>query len=254
MWTQCESLAGTPLSARAACEQNGSVEVNSVRDQIGSQLQNNKLIVIAEMLAIALFPVFLALVQLSRTILPLILLGWLSLWLRHTNWKEVGLRRPARRLQLILAGIGIALAGAFLSEKTISSLLLRLTAETQPQVAELALLRSNLLYFLVLLIGIWLLAALGEELVYRGYVLNRLIDLFGRSKVGWGIGLVVSSLMFSLGHGIFDRAVIIGGFLIGLIEGGLYLASRQNLWLSIVFHGTWDTIFLTLAFLGLSWR
>jgi membrane protease YdiL (CAAX protease family) len=130
--------------------------------------------------------------------------------------------------------------------------------ETQPQAGGLATLRDtlrgNLFYFLLLLFGVWLLAAIGEELVYRGYVLNRLVDLVGRSKVGWGVGLIVSSLMFSLGHGIFDWAVIIGSFLIGLIEGGLYLASRHNLWLSIVFHGTWDTIFLILFFLGVSWR
>jgi membrane protease YdiL (CAAX protease family) len=228
--------------------------LSSVRDQIGSLLQNNKLIVITEILAVALFPLFLALVQLPRTIIPLLLLGWLSLWLRHTSWKEVGLRRPASWLQVVLIGSGIAIAGVYLSEKAISPLLLRLTGETQPQVVELTSLRGNLFYFLFLLIGIWLLAAIGEELVYRGYVLNRLVDLFGRGKVRWGIGLIVSSLMFSLGHGIFNRAAIIGGFLIGLIEGGLYLASRRNLWLSIVFHGTWDTIFLILFFLGLSWR
>jgi membrane protease YdiL (CAAX protease family) len=146
----------------------------------------------------------------------------------------------------------MAVAGVYLSEKAIAPLLLQLTGETQPQVTELAALRGNLLYFLFLLIGIWLLAAIGEESVYRGYVLNRLVDLLGHGKVGWGIGLVVSSFMFSIGHGLFSRFVILGGFLMGLIEGGLYLASRRNLWLSIVFHGTWDTMFLILSFLGLS--
>lgn len=224
-----------------------------VRDRIGGPLQTNKLVIVPEILAVASFPLFLALVQVSRTIVPLFLLGWLSLWLRHKSWKDMGLCRPASWPQVVLVGSGIAVAGAYLSEKAISPLLLRLTGETQPQVAELAP-PGNLFYFLFLLIGIWLLAAIGEELVYRGYVLNRLVDLFGRGKAGWGIGLVVSSLMFSLGHGIFNQAVIIGGFLIGLIEGGLYLASRRNLWVSIIFHGTWDTIFLILFFLGISWR
>lgn len=229
-------------------------QLSPLHDRIGSLIQTNKPIIVVEMLATTLFPLLLALAQLSRTIIPLFLLGWLSLWLRHKSWWEIGLRRPTRWPQVILIGSGIAGAGAYLSEKVISPLLLHLTGETQPQAIELASLRGNLFYFLFLLIGIWLLAAVGEELVYRGYVLNRLVDLFGRGKVGWGMGLIVSSLMFSLGHGIFNRAVIIGGFLIGLIEGGLYLASRRNLWLSIVFHGTWDTIFLILFFLGLSWR
>jgi membrane protease YdiL (CAAX protease family) len=228
--------------------------LSAVRDQIGSSIQNNKLIIVVEISVVALFPLVLAILQVSRTIIPLLLLGWLSLWLRHKSWKEMGLRRPASWPRVVFMGSGIALAGAYLSEKAVSPLLLRLTGETQYQMAELAPLRGNLFYFLFLLAGIWLLAAIGEELVYRGFVLNRLVDLLGRGKVGWGIGLVVSSLMFSLGHGVFNPAVIIGGILLGLIEGGLYLASRRNLWLPIVFHGTWDTIFLTLLCLGLSWR
>jgi membrane protease YdiL (CAAX protease family) len=168
------------------------------------------------------------------------------------NWKKMGLRRPASWPQVFLAGTGSAVAGALLSEKVISPLLLHLTGETQPRVVAPASLRGNLFYFLILLMGIWLLAALGEELVYRGYVLNRLADLFGHGKVGWGIGLIASSLMFGLGHGIGNRAFIIGSFLVGLLEGGLYLACRRNLWPSIIFHGIWDTIFLILFFLGLS--
>jgi membrane protease YdiL (CAAX protease family) len=228
--------------------------LSSARDQIASLLHKNRLIIAAEILAVALFPLFLALVQLPQTVVPLLLLGWLSLWLRHMSWKKVGLRRPASWPRVILAGIGGAVASAFLSEKAISPLLLRLTGETQPQVVEAALLWGNPFYFLILLMGIWLLAALGEELVYRGYILNRLVDLFGHGKVGWGIGLIASSLMFGFGHGIGNRAFIIGGFLVSLLEGGLYLVSRRNLWPSIVFHGTWDTIFLILFFLGLSWR
>ncbi|HET7087957.1 MAG TPA: hypothetical protein VFL17_04845, partial [Anaerolineae bacterium] len=137
-------------------------------------LQNNKLIIVVEILAVAFFPLVLALVQVSRTIIPLLLVGWLSLWLRRKSWKEIGFHRPPSWPKVVLIGGGIAVAGVCLSEKAISPFLLRLTGETQPQVAEFVLLRGNAFYFLFLLIGIWLLAAIGEELVYRGYVLNRL--------------------------------------------------------------------------------
>ena len=228
--------------------------LSSVRAEFGRSIASNRWAIVVEMLAVTLLPVSLTLLQASRTIIPLFVLGWLSLWLRHKRWKDVGLYRPTRWPQVTLAGSGMAVAGVYLSKKAIAPLLLQRTGETQPPVIELVSLPGNLVYFLLLLIGIWLLAAIGEEAVYRGYVLNRLVDLLGHGKVGWGIGLVVSSIMFSMGHGLFSRSVILGGSLIGLIEGGLYLASRRNLWLSIVFHGTWDTVFLVLHFLGLSWR
>lgn len=224
----------------------------SMRAQLGSFIQGNKLIIGGEILAIALFPLVLTFLQLPRTIVPLFLLGWLSLWLRRKNWKEMGLCRPPSWLLVILIGGGIAVIGVFL-EKAILPILLRLTGETQPQAIILAPHPGNLFYFLFLLIGVWLLAAIGEELVYRGYLLNRLIDLFGQSKARWGIGLIVGSLAFSLSHGISNRASIIGVFLIGLTEGGLYLVNRRNLWLSIVFHGIWYTSFLALFFLGVTW-
>jgi membrane protease YdiL (CAAX protease family) len=222
--------------------------------QLARRLQGNKPIIILEMAVVALLPLSLTLVQLPKTIIPLLPLAWLSLRLRHTGWKEVGLRRPASWLPTILAGVGLALAGVFLSERVAAPLLFRLTGQSPPQTIEQTLLPGSLLYFLVLLIGIWLLAALGEEMVYRGYVLNRLADFFGQNTLGWRTGLIASSLMFSLGHGLNNLALLPGIFLLGLLEGGLYLGSQRNLWLSIVFHGTWDTVFLAMAFLGLSWR
>jgi hypothetical protein len=50
--------------------------LSSVRDQIESLLQKNRLVIGAEILAVALFPLFLVLVQLPQTIVPLLLLGW----------------------------------------------------------------------------------------------------------------------------------------------------------------------------------
>ncbi|PYU02494.1 MAG: hypothetical protein DMG34_16210, partial [Acidobacteria bacterium] len=35
----------------------------------------------------------------------------------------------------------------------------------------------------------WLLGALGEELVYRGYLMNRVAGSFRNSSVAWTVGL-----------------------------------------------------------------
>jgi membrane protease YdiL (CAAX protease family) len=166
------------------------------------------------------------------------------------TWKEVGLRRAGHGWLVVLNGSILAVSGIYLSEKIISPLLRQLTGGSPARPAEWALLQNNLPYFLFLLAGIWLLAATGEELVYRGYVLNRLTDLFGSRPAGWGMGLLASALLFGLGHGL-SRPVLVSGFLLGLVEAGLYLANRRNLWLPIVFHGVWDSTYLTLFYLGL---
>jgi membrane protease YdiL (CAAX protease family) len=112
-------------------------------------------------------------------------------------------------------------------------------------------LRGNVPVFLTLLAFTWPLAAIIEEMVFRGYLLNRLADLFGRGKAGWGVSLILSALMFSLAHDLNSLVPLFAICLQGLLMGCLYLVNRCNLWLPIVAHGTGITINVTLAFLGI---
>jgi len=223
----------------------------SSRNKIGILIQDNKLFIIIEIIIVASFPICLAILNYPRTIIPLFLMGWLSLFLRKKNWKEVGLCSPSNWFLVMLIGIGSAMIGVFL-EKIISPLLFRIVDESQSQTNNQFIIHGNVGYYLLVLCAIWLLGAIGEELVYRGYVLNRLTDLFGQSKLGWIIGILLSSIIFSLGHGIFNWANIIGVFLVGLFESILYLTNKRNLWFSILFHGSWDTILIILFILGFS--
>jgi membrane protease YdiL (CAAX protease family) len=182
--------------------------------------------------------------------MPLLLLGWLSLGLRRLGWRDVGWRHPESWLRTLALGIAIGASAEILGYTIIDPMLPRLTGEAATA-NGLAFLRGNLPAFLVLLAFTWPLAAVAEEVVYRGYVLNRLADLFGQSRLGWGISLILSAVMFSLAHGQYGPRFIVTSSLMGLIEGGSYLLNRRNLWLPIVVHGMSNTIGLALLFLGL---
>jgi len=221
-----------------------------LRAQIESPLRDQKLLVAAEMAAVVLIPALWGLLPLPRTIMPLLLLGWLSLGLRRLGWRDVGWRRPESWLRTLGFGIAIGASAEILGYTVVNPKLLRLTGEAATA-NGLAFLRGNLPAFLVLLAFTWPLAAGVEEMVYRGYVLNRLADLFGQSRLGWGISLILSAAMFSLAHGQYSPRFIVTSSLMGLIEGGSYLLNRRNLWLPIVVHGMSNTISLALLFLGL---
>jgi len=207
-------------------------------------------IVVAEMLVVVLIPALWGLLPLPRTIIPLLLLAWLSLWLRQRGWGDVGLRRP--KSWFLTFSLGIAIGGSIeiLGYTVINPVLLRLIGEAADP-RDFSILRGNLPAFLTLLAFTWPLAAVAEEMVYRGYVLNRLADLFGQSRLGWGISLILSAVMFSLAHGQYSLRFIVTSSLMGLIEGGSYLLNRRNLWLPIIVHGVSNTISLTLVFLGI---
>jgi membrane protease YdiL (CAAX protease family) len=104
--------------------------------------------------------------------------------------------------------------------------------------------------FLAALVLIWVLAAFGEELVYRGYLMNRVADLGKGSRTAWAVSLVAVGLLFGAGHMDQGPTGMLENVSNGLLLGLLYLASGRNLVVPIVAHGVQDTVDLTLIYLG----
>jgi len=98
---------------------------------------------------------------------------------------------------------------------------------------------------LFLVFGTVLLTAFYEELIFRGYILNNLMDSFPK----W-LALLISALLFMIFHwtssGFFP---LLNVFIMGLIPGLNYIYTR-NLWFPICFHTGWK--FLEGPVLGLS--
>jgi hypothetical protein len=76
-----------------------------------------------------------------------------------------------------------------------------------------------------------------EELIFRGYILNNLMDSFP----GW-LALVISSLLFMIFHWTAQSSIgffsLVNVLIMGLILGLNYIYSR-NLWFSFFFHIAW---------------
>ena len=180
----------------------------------------------------------------------LVLLGWLSLRLRGLTWKTLGLRRPrswvATTAVALIAGAALQLVSEFVTEPIIE----RLAGQT----ADLSSFRplvGNLPAALVMLALVWTLAAFGEEMAYRGYVLERAAALGQHSAAAYLIAMVAVSLLFGLGHYYQGVAGMVNSAFAGLFFGALYLAGGRNLWLPILAHGFSDTIGLGLIYFGL---
>jgi CAAX protease family protein len=57
-------------------------------------------------------------------------------------------------------------------------------------------LHGNVKWTLIAIAGSWTLAAFGEEPVYRGYTLNRIVGCCGSRAPEWIVALVLSSCIF----------------------------------------------------------
>lgn len=80
-------------------------------------------------------------------------------------------------------------------------------------------------------------AAVGEEWVFRGYILRNLLQSFNKTTA-----LCASALLFTLAHSNnpdVHPIALVNIFLAGMITGLGYMQTR-NLWFSILFHFSWN--------------
>lgn len=179
----------------------------------------------------------------------LFLLGWISLRVRGVQWRQIGFARYrtwATTLVLgIVCGVGLEALDLFGKQR----LLTRLFGKP-PDLSGFAAVRGHLQFALLMIVLIWILAAFGEELVYRGYLMNRMADLGRGSRMAWVVSLVLVSSVFGLSHYSQGLTGIIEEGSDGVILGLMYLACRRNLAVPIVAHGVCDTIDIVLLFLG----
>ncbi len=108
----------------------------------------------------------------------------------------------------------------------------------------------NLSYTLRNVLFVWLFAAFGEEIVYRGYLLRRTLDVFGPTSWGAILALLVASATFGIGHWYKGPTGVLESAGSGLILGGAYLFSRR-LWVSTITHGVNDTLAVMFSYFGL---
>jgi uncharacterized protein len=175
--------------------------------------------------------------------ISLVAFASLSLWLRALNWSAVGLRKPKNWRKVLLFALLSAVVICVLVNVLFGPLVERL-AGNSPRNTRFENVRGNLPVLVGWLFVAWTLAAFGEEMVFRGYLLNRISDLTGKSRAGWTSAFLLSGMLFGLSHGYQGLAGAIGTTEIGLLLGALYLVNRRNLWMNIVCHGLIDSISL----------
>src|SRR6266852_2281528 len=212
--------------------------------------RDSKWLAAVEFLLVALifYADYRRLIPFSKTP-ELLLLGWISLRVRKLRWRDVGLTRYRSWPVTIALGAVMGTALEAFQLLITQPILSRLIGK-EPDLELFRMLTGNLKMTLLFIALAWTLAAFGEELFWRGYLLNRVADIFGRKQAAWIVNLLIVSIAFGLAHGYQGLTGWIEEGLAGLALGLMYLRTGRNLSVPIIAHGVSDTIDMVLIFFG----
>jgi membrane protease YdiL (CAAX protease family) len=176
-----------------------------------------------------------------------LVLAWLSLRLRRRKWRDIGFSRPKNWYSALLigclAGAAMELFSTFVTVPFLSAM-----SGSPPDLSEFESIVGNIRLLFIWLAISWLLAAFGEELAYRGYLMNRFAEVAGASKGAWLFSLVLVSVLFGVGHGNQGITGIVQEGFAGFLLGIIFLLSGRNLAIPIVAHGVANTIAFVLIY------
>lgn len=205
-----------------------------------------KVITIVELAAIVatiLFDLFLP---------TLVLLGLMliSLLARREHISVMGFKRPQSWLGMAGFAFVIALLMQLFDIGVVMPIMNRLTGETIDY-SGFASLQGNPGQLLTILALSWTLAAIGEELAYRGYLQRTLGHLFGSSTAGVLLTMAVSSVLFGLAHTEQGLIGVVVTTIDALVFSWLKRRFDDNLWAPILAHGFYNSIgVITFYFTG----
>jgi membrane protease YdiL (CAAX protease family) len=160
--------------------------------------------------------------------------------------RDLGLARPRSILRTIAFGVAAGIVLVMFSKLLLTPFAEALTGIPR-DLSAFDFLRDNLTAYVSVMPKIWIGAAIGEEIVFRGFLIGRLEAAFGgASRTTTGAAVLLSSAVFSAGHAYQGPTGILITGVLGLIFAIVYVMAGRNLWLTIAMHAVYDT--LSLAF------
>lgn len=207
-----------------------------------TKLSANKLLSLV-LLLIPLALIYVPFAKFPWHLAGIALVVLLLTWLQDRNLEALNLKRIT--VKTILTAIVLWIILELSMDFIVQPLITRILNEPADYTVFAGLEGKTKTYWKML--GyMWISAAIGEELLFRGYVFAQLKKIIGDKT--WII-VLVSAALFSAPHLYQGTAGLITTFIFGLAFGFIY-ARYQNLSLNILVHGLIDSFFLTMAYLG----
>jgi len=178
--------------------------------------------------------------------LILLAMAAISLRARRAHWASLGFHRSG---DVWLAPKMLAFAAVWsLFQLGVAMPIANHLSGREQDLSDFKDLQGNVGMLVGLLVLGWTVAAVVEELAYRGYLQTRLRQVFGNGAAALVVAVLISSLLFGRVHS--EQGLV--GMLVVTIDGVAWSVLRyryRTLWASVLAHGFNNTIGFAAFFL-----
>lgn len=110
--------------------------------------------------------------------------------------------------------------------------------------------KGNLSGILNLLVFMWVSAAFGEEIVFRGYLMRQFTKFFGANKISLVINILLFGFIFGWIHAYQGITGQIVAGITGMLLAIIFHIRKNDLWFNIAVHGFVDTVAFLFIYYG----
>ena len=112
--------------------------------------------------------------------------------------------------------------------------------------------KGNLPAMISLFIYMWVSAAFGEEIIFRGYLMRQFTKFFGSSKLSLVINILLFGTLFGSMHAYQGISGQILAGVTGMLFAIIFHVRKNDLWFNIILHGFIDVTALVFIYYGWS--
>ena len=222
-------------------------EIQHLSNKIGTQLQTNKLFKLGEILL--LFIVAFLLIRIMSPLvgdnpilkqaivwmanIAMLIIVWVGLKLRGESFADFGLTSEFTSLRniikvflLSLLVFILAIAGFIIG----SIIMANITGI--PESANMSgydYMKDNIWMLILTLGGVYIVSSFGEEVIYRGFLINRITQFGLDSNKGTIIAVSLSAIIFGLVHYEWGPMGMVQTGFMGLALGICYIKLKKRL-------------------------
>jgi membrane protease YdiL (CAAX protease family) len=156
-------------------------------------------------------------------------------FLRGGTLADLGLKRPKRWATVPLQVAAILVV--FVTAQSIApALISTFISMPEPDLSRYDSISGNLGAAIAMALALPFTASIPEEVIYRGFLIGRLSEIFGRNVGGSSMAVLVQALVFGAIHFQWGIGGMLLAFIMGVVWGVAYLLCDRNLWVVILAH------------------